>query len=88
VDEELPLTVKQTIAAPKSMISIFVHPHSFPIVEILPEKASFNAAYFIDCVVTPLAQLHARAARIMPVANSDCISTIPPATRDKWFLTR
>ena len=62
VDEELPVRVKQTIAAPKSMITIFFNPHSFPIVEVLPEKASFNAAYFIDCVVTPLAQLHASTA--------------------------
>jgi hypothetical protein len=45
------------------MITIFFNPHSFPIAEILPEKASFNAAYFIDCVVTPLVQLHARAAK-------------------------
>jgi hypothetical protein len=44
------------------MITIFFNPHSFPIAETLPEKASFNAAYFIDCVVTPLAQLHASAA--------------------------
>jgi hypothetical protein len=63
VDEELPVSVKKTSAAPKSMLMIFFNPHSFPIVEILPEKASFNATYFIDCVVTPLAQLHARAAR-------------------------
>jgi hypothetical protein len=63
VDEELPVRVKQTIAAPKSMIAIFFNPHSFLIVEILPEKASFNAAYFIDCVVTPLSQLHACAAK-------------------------
>jgi hypothetical protein len=63
VDEELPVSVKQTIAASKSMITIFLDPHSFPIVEILPEKASFKAAYFIDYVVTPLGQLHARAAR-------------------------
>jgi hypothetical protein len=63
VDEKLPVKVKQTIAAPKSMITIFFNPHSFPIVEIFPETPSFNAAYFIDCVVTPLAQFHARAAR-------------------------
>jgi hypothetical protein len=63
VDEKLPLRVKQTIAAPKSMITIFFNPHSFSLVEILPEKASFNTAYFMDCVVTLLAHLHARAAR-------------------------
>jgi hypothetical protein len=43
--------MKQAIGAPKSMTTLFFNPNSFSIIDILPENATFNAAYFIDRIL-------------------------------------
>jgi hypothetical protein len=44
------------------MITIFFNPHSFAIIDALPKRVPFNAAYFIEHVVIPLHQRHLTAS--------------------------
>jgi len=60
VEEEIPKRVEQTIRARKSMVTIFLNPHEFSVVEILPEDQSFTAVYFAKKVVKPLGLRHAQ----------------------------
>jgi hypothetical protein len=61
VHQELPVRVKQTIRASKSMLTVFFNPNSFAVVDLLPENESFTSAYFIDHILHPLVQLHVSA---------------------------
>jgi hypothetical protein len=61
VDQELPVRVKQTIRAQKSMLTIFLHSRSLAAVGLLQQGTIFGADYFIAQVITPLDQLHSPA---------------------------
>jgi hypothetical protein len=54
LDEEIPQTASETIGANKLILSVFFHPNHFEIVDILPQRTLFTAAYFVWHVVVPL----------------------------------
>jgi hypothetical protein len=61
IDDELPVRVRQTIGARKSMLTMFFSPKTFAVIDFLPEGTPFNGAYFVAQVVNPLHQLHSTA---------------------------
>jgi hypothetical protein len=54
--------VKQTIEAPKSMLTVSFNLNSFAIVDLLPENESFTSAYFRVHILYPLVQLQLYAS--------------------------
>jgi hypothetical protein len=60
-DQKLSVRVRQTIGGPISILTIFVNPNIFAIVDLLPGNVSLTSAYFIDGVFHPSAQLYARS---------------------------
>jgi hypothetical protein len=46
------------------MITIFWNPFGIQIFAALPEKTSFDAEYFVDCVLTPIEELRAMRAAV------------------------
>jgi hypothetical protein len=47
VDQELPVSVKQTIGAQESIVTVFRNPRNFVVVDLLPQGITFDADYFI-----------------------------------------
>jgi histone-lysine N-methyltransferase SETMAR len=62
IDQELPVRVKQTIGARKSMLTVFFNPRRFAVVDLLPQGATFDADYFVAQVIRPLHALHSTAS--------------------------
>jgi hypothetical protein len=57
LDEKFPERVRQTIGAEKSLLTVF-NPNDFASVNLLQQKDSFTAQYFIDQILKPLSQEH------------------------------
>jgi hypothetical protein len=60
IEQELPQRVCQTTKAAKPMLTVFLNPKEFALVNLLPQGRSFTAAYFVDNVTVPLANRQAR----------------------------
>jgi hypothetical protein len=63
LDEEIPQRVRQAIRARKSILTVFLNPNHFAIVDLLPQHTNFTPGYFVARVVIPLANQHHQQAR-------------------------
>jgi hypothetical protein len=80
IDEELPEKVRQTIKTRKSMLTVFIDPTKFVIMNLLPHSTSFIAVYFINNMIIRLASGHTQQGMIWLVTNCIYISTTLNAT--------
>jgi hypothetical protein len=56
-DADTPEVARQLIDTPKVMVTIFWNLFGIHVLAALPEKTSFDAGYFVDYVLTPIAEL-------------------------------
>jgi hypothetical protein len=58
LDEEIPQSFRQTIGILTLMLTVFVKPCHFEIVDLPPQRPSFTRAYFVAQVMVSLADRH------------------------------
>jgi histone-lysine N-methyltransferase SETMAR len=56
-DADTPEVARQLINTPKVMVTIFWNPFGIHVLAAFPEKTSFDAGYFVDYVLAPIAEL-------------------------------
>jgi hypothetical protein len=48
---ERPTRPKKAISSPQAMIMIFWSPLGFPVIQVLPPKATFTSEFFVDAIL-------------------------------------